>query len=266
MAGKQFVLCFDNEGQAKEEMNIEADGDSYVLQFEGAASGEEVDGGMGGEGKSIVLQFETNGQGDGGKRGDKGGVISLLHEWGGGKQREKQPGEEGSQGESYVLHFHTEAQDGSPSGATFSQGQESRLQFSCTPNQSLLPLDGQEVVFELGGETKIEQEPEESMQMIALIEGEGGLMREGGVDANPASRRVTEGGEPMEGIFQLESGEEIVIIEVSTSTLREGRLERGSGGEISQGSEVKYESVTSEAKEKSVEEETSTDNRGTDIN
>ncbi|XP_068179968.1 zinc finger protein 628 [Antennarius striatus] len=257
MTGKQFVLCFDNEGQAKEEMNMEEDGDSYVLQFESGASGEEVDG----EGKSIVLQFQTNGQGDEGKGGDKGGMISLLREWGGEKQGEKQPGEEGSQGESYVLHFHTEAQDSSSSNAAFSQGQESSLQLSCTPAQSLLPLDGQEVVFELGSGTKIEQEPEEGMQMIALIEGEGGLMGQEGVDSNPVSSRVTEGGEAMEGIFRLENGEEIVIIEVSTSSLRDGRMERGSGREIAQSSEEKCESVTAEAKERSVEEHTSTGDR-----
>ncbi|XP_073342020.1 uncharacterized protein znf628 [Pagrus major] len=260
MTGKQFVLCFDNEGQAKEGMNIEGGGQSYVLQFEGDASGEAVDGEMGGEGKSLVLQFKTNGQGEGEKGGDKGGMMSLLREWGGEKQGERQTGEEGSQGESYVLHFHTEAQDSGPSSATFSQGQETSLQLSCTPTQSLVPLDGQEVVFELGGETKMEQETEEGMQMIALIEGEGGMMGEEGAGCNAASGGVTEDGRAMDSIFQLESGEEIVIIEVSTSSLREGRIERGADGEISQGSEVKYESVTAEAKEKSVKEHNSTDN------
>lgn len=260
MTGKQFVLCFDNEGRAKEGMNIEEGGESYVLQFEGDASGEAVDGGMGREGKSLVLQFKRNGQGEGEKGGDKGGMMSLLREWGGEKQGERQTGEEGSQGESYVLHFHTEAQDGGPSSATFSQGQETSLQLSCTPTQSLVPLDGQEVVFELGGETKMEQETEEGMQMIALIEGEGGMMGEEGAGCNAAGGRVTEGGGAMEGIFQLESGEEIVIIEVSTSSLREGRMERGGDGEISQSSEVKYEGVTAEAKERSVKEHNSTDN------
>lgn len=254
------MLCFDNEGRAKEGMNIEEGGESYVLQFEGDASGEAVDGGMGGEGKSLVLQFNTNGQGEGEKAGDKGGMMSLLREWGGEKQGERQTGEEGSQGESYVLHFHTEAQDSGPSSATFNQGQETSLQLSCTPTQSLVPLDGQEVVFELGGESKMEQESEEGMQMIALIEGEGGMMGEEGAGCNAAGGRVTEGGGAMEGIFQLESGEEIVIIEVSTSSLREGRMERGGDGEISQSSEVKYEGVTAEAKERSVKEHNSTDN------
>ncbi|XP_035528464.1 zinc finger protein 850 [Morone saxatilis] len=260
MTGKQFVLCFDNEGRAKEGMNIEEGGESYVLQFEGDASDEAGDGGMGGEGKSLVLQFKTNGQGEGEKGGDKGGMMSLLREWGGKEQGERQTGEEGSQGESFVLHFHTEAQDGGPSSATFSQGQETNLQLSCTPTQSLVPLDGQEVVFELGGEAKMEQETEEGMQMIALIEGEGGILGEEGAGCNAASGRVTEGGGAMENIFQLESGEEIVIIEVSTSSLREGRMERGGDGEISQSSEVKYESVTAEAKEKSVKEHNSTEN------
>lgn len=240
-------------------MSIEEGGESYVLQFEGDASGEAVDGGMGGEGKSLVLQFKTNGQGEGEKEGDKGGMMSLLREWGGEKQGERQTGEEGSQGESYVLHFHTEAQDSGPSSATFSQGQETSLELSCTPTQSLVPLDGQEVVFELGGETKMEQESEEGMQMIALIEGEGGMMGEDGAGCNAAGGRVTESGGAMEGIFQLESGDEIVIIEVSTSSLREGRMERGGEGEISQSSEVKYEGVTAEAKERSVKEHNSTD-------
>lgn len=260
MAGKQFVLCFDNEGRAKEGMNIEEGGQSYVLQFEGDESGETVDGGIGGEGKSLVLQFKTDGQGEGANAGDKGGMMSLLHEWGGEKQGERQTGEEGSQGESYVLHFHTEAQDSGPSSATFSQGQETSLHLSCTPTQSLVPLDGQEVVFELGGETKIEQETEEGMQMIALIEGQGGMMGEEGAGCNTASGRVDEDGGAMEGIFQLGNGEEIVIIEVSTSSLREGRMERGGDGEISQSSEVKYESVTAEANEKSVKEHSSAAN------
>ncbi|XP_029308164.1 zinc finger protein 850 isoform X2 [Cottoperca gobio] len=255
MSGKQFVLCFDNEGRAKEGMNIEEGGQSYVLQFEGDASGEGADGGMGGEGKSLVLQFKTDGQGEGVKGGDKGGMMSLLREWSGEKQGERQTGDEGSQGESYVLHFHTETQDNGPSSATFSQGQETSLQLSCTPTQSLVPLDGQEVVFELGGETKMEQETEEGMQMIALMEGEGGMMGEEGAGCNAASGRgEEEGGGAMEGIFQLGNGEEIVIIEVSTSSLREGIMERVGDGEISQSSEVKYESVTAEANEKSVKE------------
>lgn len=256
MTRKEFVLCFDNEEQAKDGMNIEEAGESYVLQFEGNASGEAIDGGMGGEGKSLVLQFKTDGPGEEEKRGDKERMMSLLQEWGGEKQDERQSGGDGNQGESYVLHFHTETQDSVPSGATFSQGPDNSLQLSCTPTQGLVPLDGQEVVFELGGETKLEQESEEGMQMIALIDGEGGIIGEEGRGCSTVSSTVTEGGGGMESIFQLESGDEIVIIEVSTSSLREGRMERGGDGdgEISQSSEVKYEGVTEEAKEKSVKE------------
>ncbi|CAN9513695.1 unnamed protein product [Ophioblennius macclurei] len=255
MTGKQFVLCFDDEGQTKEGMNIEQGGESYVLQFEGNASGDTADGGLGGEGKSLVLQFKTDGQGEGEKGGDREGMMSLLHEWGREKQGETQAGGEVSQGESYVLHFHTETQESGPSGSTFSQGQDNSLQLSCTPAQTLVPLDGQEVVFELGGETKMEQEAAEGMQMIALIEGEGGMMEEPGAGCNAASDTVTEGGGSMEGIFQLENGDEIVIIEVSTSSLREERMEREGDGEVPQSSVVKYQSVPAEANEKSVKED-----------
>ncbi|XP_008293991.1 zinc finger protein 628 [Stegastes partitus] len=258
MTGKQFVLCFDNEGQAKEGVRMGEGGESYVLQFEGNPSGEAAGGGMGGDRKSLVLQFKTDGEGEGEKGGDKGGMMSLLHEWGGGKPGERMAGGEGGQGESYVLHFHTETQDGASSAAAFSQGRDSSLQLSCAPTQSLVPLDGQEVVFELGGEAKMEQEAEEGMQMIALIEGEGGMMGEEEAACSAASGGggVTEGGAAaaaMEGIFQLESGDEIVIIEVSTSSLREGRVERGGEAEISQGGEVKYEAA--EAKERKEQED-----------
>lgn len=255
--GKQFVLCFNNDRQAKEGMNIEAGGESYVLQFEGDASAEPVNEGISGERKSLVLQFKTDGQGEGEKGGDKGGMISLLQDWGGEKLGERHAGDESSQGESYVLHFHTEAQDHGSSSATFSQGQGNSLQLSCTETQGLVPLDGQEVVFELGGEVKMEQETEEGMQMIALIEGDGGMMGEEEGHCTAASSRVSEGEGDMESIFQLGSGEEIVIIEVSTSSLREGRVERGGDGEISQSSEEKYENVTAEVNEKSVKEHSS---------
>ncbi|XP_033983872.1 zinc finger protein 91 [Trematomus bernacchii] len=256
MSGKQFVLCFDNKGRPKEGMNMEEGGHSYVLQFDGEASGEAD--GMGEEGKSLVLQFKT--EGEGAKGEDKGGMMSLLREWSEGKQGETQTGEKSGQGESYVLHFHTDAQDDGPSAATFSQGQETSLQLSCTPTQSLVPLDGQQVVFELGGETKMEQESEEGMQMIALIEGEGGMMGEEGTDCHAATGRMEDGRGSMEGLFQLGNGEEIVIIEVSTSSLRDGRMERGVDGEISQRSEVKYESVTAEANEKTANEVDSASN------
>lgn len=250
------MLCFDNEVHAKEGMNIGEGGESYVLQFEGDASGEAVAGGMGGEGKSLVLQFKADTQGEGVKGGDKGGMMSLLQEWGGERLGQRQTGED-SQGESYVLHFHTEAQEGGQSHDAFNQGQDESLQLSCTPTQGFVPLDGQEVVFEVGGETKIEQETEEGMQMIALIEGEGGMMGEEGAGCSGTSG--TEAGAAMEGIFQLEGGDEIVIIEVSTSNLIEGRVERGVDGEISQSSDLKYEGGTEAAEEKSVNEHNSAD-------
>ncbi|XP_061573022.1 zinc finger protein 628 [Cololabis saira] len=258
MLGKQLVLCFDNEEHAKEGVSVEQGGESYVLQFERNASGEMADGGMSGEGKSLVLQFKRDDQGAGEKSGDKEGMMSLLHDWGGEKQSGTQVGGEGGQEESYVLHFHTEAQDSSSSSATFSQGQDNSLQLSCTATQSLVPLDGQEVVFELGEETKLEQEADEGMQMIALIEGEGGMMGGEGTGCNSPSGTVNEDEGAMEGIFQLENGDEIVIIEVSTSNLREDRLEREEE-EIVKSSQVKYESPTADVKEKSVNERNSTE-------
>lgn len=255
VTGEQFVFCFDHEGQTKEGINIGEGGESYVLQFEGDASGEAVDAGLGGEGKSLVLQFKTESQGEGVKGGDKGGMMSLLQEWGGEKLAQRPTGGD-SQGESYVLHFHTEAQGSGPSHDTFSQGQDESLQLSCTPTRGLVPLDGQEVVFEVGGETKIEQESQEGMQMIALIEGEGGVMGDGGAGCSRTGG--TPGGGAMEGIFQLEGGDEIVIIEVSTSNLIEGRVERGADGEMSQSSDVKYDGGAEESKEKSAKEHNST--------
>lgn len=124
-----------------------------------------------------------------------------------------------------------------------------------------MPLDGQEVVFEVGGETKIEQESEEGMQMIALIEGEGGVMGEG---AGCSRTSGAPGGGAMEGIFQLEGGDEIVIIEVSTSNLIEGRVERGADGEMSQSSDVKYDGGAEESKEKSAKEHNSTEAQADD--
>lgn len=256
------MLCFENKGQAKEEMKINPAGESYVLQFEGNISGEAVDGGMGGEEKSLVLPFKTDGQGEKEKGGDKGGMMSLLREWGAEKQDGSQAGGMGNQEESYVLHFHTEAQDSGPSSTSFSQGQNNSLQLSCTPTQNLVPLDGQEVVFELGGEIKMEQESEEGMQMIALIEGEGGMMGEGRAGCNVISDAVSEEEGDMESIFQLENGDEIVIIEVSTSSLRDGRMEGGGEGEMSQNSEVKYDCVTADAAEKSMKESLS---EGTEV-
>ena len=80
------------------------------------------------------------------------------------------------------------------------------------------------------------------------------MMGEEGAGCNTASGTVNEDEGAMEGIFQLENGDEIVIIEVSTSNLREGRLEREEEGEILKSSQVKYEGLTAEAKERSVKE------------
>ncbi|CAG6015181.1 unnamed protein product [Menidia menidia] len=254
--GKQFVLCFDNKEQAKEGSKLEG-GESYVLQFERDASGEAADGEVGGEGKSLLLQFKTDGQGEKEKGGDEGGMMSLLQTWGGEKQGGGQAGGGSGQEESYVLHFHTETQDNGPSSAAYGQGQDDRLQLSCTPSQNLVPLHGQEVVFELGGEIKMEQEAEEGMQMIALIEGQGGMMGEEAAGCSAASDAVPGDEGDMEGIFQLQNGDEIVIIEVSTSTLREGRIEREGDGEVSQSNEVKYDSGTADEKERSAKEDSS---------
>ncbi|KAF6735217.1 Zinc finger protein 628 [Oryzias melastigma] len=249
LMGKQLVLCFDSEEQAKDGVSLEQAGESYVLRFEGNEPGEVFDDVVGGDRQSLVLQFKTDGEGDGEKGGDKGGMMSLLQEWGEEKQTGSQAGGEGTQGESYVLHFHTEAEDSGPPTASFSQEQDNSLQLPCIPNQSLVPLDGQEVVFELGSEAKMEQEGEEGMQMIALIKGEGGMVGESSTGCNSAGGAVTEEERAMESIFQLEHGDEIVIIEVSTSGLREGRVEPEAEGEAAHGGDVKGESVTPESNE-----------------
>lgn len=209
LAGKQFVLCFDNQGREREEIKLGEGGESYVLQFETDERGKEDK--------------------------DKVGVMSLMHDWGDKKQLEQQDeGEDGGQAASYVLHFHTEASGGDPgTTGTFSQA-----------------LDGQEVVFELGDGAKMEQETQEGVQMIALIEGQeeeeeaGGMMAEaaGAPGCSGAGEGVSEDRTGVEGIFQLGSGEEIVIIEVSTSSLRRG----DSGGE------VLHDGAEAEVKEKMV--------------
>lgn len=198
LAGKQFVLCFDNQAREREEIKLGEGGESYVLQFETDERGKEDK--------------------------DKVGVMSLLHDWGEKKQAERQEeGDEGDGGQaaSYVLHFHTEASGGgdTTTAGTFSQ-----------------ELDGREVVFELGDGAKMEQEAQEGVQMIALIEGqeeeeeEGGMMGEaaGTPGCGSAGEGVSEDRAGVEGIYQLGSGDEIVIIEVSTSSLRRG----DSGGEV----------------------------------
>ncbi|KAM4736259.1 uncharacterized protein znf628 isoform 1-T2 [Anableps anableps] len=249
MKEKQFVLCFENAEQQKQGVNMEEGGDPYVLQFEGNPSGEAADEGMDGERKSIVLQFKTGGQDEGEKGGNKEGVMSLLHEWGEGKQGGSQAVGEGSQGESYVLHFHTEAQDSTQSSAAFSQGQDNSVELSCAPTQAFVPISGQEVVFD-----QMEPEAEQGVQMIALIEGEGEMMGGDGAGCNTEGDAMAEDEGGMKSIFQLENGDEIVIIEVSTSQLR-GEEEE----EISPSSHVKREGVTADVKEKSAKEHSSTE-------
>ncbi|XP_061633972.1 zinc finger protein 836 [Phyllopteryx taeniolatus] len=242
---KQFVLCFNNEGHSKEGMNVDEGGESYVLQFEerDASSEEAAGGGLGGQGKSLVLQFEANAQDGENKGRGKGGMMSLLQEWGGEKGGESQSGEECGQGGSFVFHFHTEEQEGDQSQAGFSQAHGNSLPLSCASAQGLVPLHGQGVVFEVGDESKMEQETEEGMQMIALIEREGGVMGEDGAGCSNATGAG--------GIFQLEGGDEIVIIEVSTSNLIEDRVV---DVDMSQSSDAKFEGENEDVKEKSSKE------------
>lgn len=217
----------------------------------------------GGDRKSLMLQINNGSQDKEEKEEDLNRMVSLLHEWDGRKEGGGQEERKGSQSKSYVFHFHSEAQDGAPSTLSFNQGQDNSMELSCTPTQAFIPLDGQEVVFDLGGGAKMEQEAEEGMQMIALIEGEGEMMGEEGARCNPASDVVSEDVEDMESIFQLQNGDEIVIIEVSTSGLREGRMEGGTEGEMSPRSDEKYESTTGDTKENSVKEHNSVN--GTEV-
>ncbi|XP_077383217.1 uncharacterized protein znf628 [Festucalex cinctus] len=246
---KQFVFCFDNEGQAKEGLNVDEGGESYVLQFEERdVSSEEAAGtGPGGEEKSLVLQFEANARGDADKAGDKSGMMSLLREWGGEKAGESQSVEgECGQGRSFVFHFHAEEQENDES-----RERDDGLPMSCASAQGLVPLHGQGVVFEVGNESKMAQEAEEGVQMIALIEREGAMMGEDGRDCSGAAGAG--------GIFQLEGGDGIVIIEVSTSNLTEERMERVVEADFSQSSDGKLEGGREDAEEKSSKENCSGD-------
>ncbi|KAF7226898.1 zinc finger protein 628 [Nothobranchius furzeri] len=207
---------------------------------------------LGGERKALVLQTETDGQENNEKGEDLQRMVSLLHEW----DREKQGGGHGDQGKSYVLRFHAGPQDGASSTSSFSQEQDGSVELSCTPAHAFVPLDGQQVVFNLDDGTKMEQEDEGGMQMIALIERGGEMMGEEGARCSAA---IDEEDGEMESIFQLENGDEIVIIEVSTSSLREGGTERGVEGQMSPGSDEKYESGTADVKENSVKEHGSPD-------
>ncbi|XP_051920920.1 zinc finger protein 845 isoform X2 [Hippocampus zosterae] len=237
---KQFVFCFDNDGQPKEGLNADEGGESYVLQFEerDALPGEAA-AGLDAEQKSLVLQFEANAQGDADKEEGEGKMMSLLQEWGGQKAAESQAGEERrGRGGSFVFHFRAEEQEGDRC-----QERHAGLPLS----SALVPLHGQGVVFEVGDESKTEhQTEEEGMQMIALIEREGAMMGEDGADCGGAAGAG--------GIFQLEGGDEIVIIEVSTSNFMEERMERVVDADISQRSDGKLEGENEDAKAKSPQE------------
>uniref|UniRef100_A0A4W5LV86 C2H2-type domain-containing protein n=1 Tax=Hucho hucho TaxID=62062 RepID=A0A4W5LV86_9TELE len=256
MKGEQYVLCFQKGGK-KEEVKIGGEGGgSYVLQFEGEGSGEGGQGGMGreGDGESYVLRFQTEGEREGEREGgkEKGSLVSLnlLQEWGGVREGERRVGEDGGEGESFVLHFQTEPQseERTTSDRSYPEGPSNSLELSCPPPQALMPLNGQEVVFELGDENKmVGQGSGESVQMIALIQG--GEEGEGG-SYSGAGGAVGEGRGAMEGIFQLEGGEGIVIIEVSASSLREGGMDRGEGGVTVERSEAKGGSGITERLEK----------------
>ncbi|XP_038848754.1 zinc finger protein 628-like [Salvelinus namaycush] len=167
----------------------------------------------------------------------RGEQYVLCFQKEGGKKEEVKIGGEG--GGSYVLQFEGE---GSGEGGQGGMGREGDGE-----SYALMPLNGQEVVFELGDENKmVGQGSGESLQMIALIQGEGGGEGEGG-SYSGAGGAVGEGRGPMDGIFQLEGGEGIVIIEVSTSSLREGGLDRGEGGVTVERSEAKGGSGITEA-------------------
>uniref|UniRef100_A0A8C6WGQ1 C2H2-type domain-containing protein n=1 Tax=Neogobius melanostomus TaxID=47308 RepID=A0A8C6WGQ1_9GOBI len=218
-ASKEFVLCFNKEG-----MDVEEGGESYMLQFEGETSGQSlnVDGIGKQQEKSLLLQFNTDQDIDE-KKGEKARIMSLLQNWGEEKGRKTQSEGEGTQRE-YVLHFHTEDQDTTTQDAHFNQEQGNSLTLTCASDQGLDSLDRQEVVFELEDATKLGHEQEEGMQMIALIEGDAD-------DGDGTRHAVTQHEGAMEGIFQLQGGQEIVIIEVNTSSIG-NRLERGGGTKI----------------------------------
>lgn len=233
---EHFVLCLKKEMENGEQGDGMGGGNdaerSYVLQIEGEHQ-EEGENSEGGE-KSYVLRFQTEGECEGEAGKEKTGMVSLnlLQEW---TEQSEGHGAANAEGnveveKSFVLHFQTEPQseDDIHPNSGFIGGPNEDLSLSCHPGQALVPLEGQDVVFELGDETKMDGStgPGDSVQMIALIEGEGNSSGargsfKGAVGANSGQ---------MEGIFQLEGGEGIVIIEVSTSSLRESGIEAADVG------------------------------------
>ncbi|XP_066538905.1 zinc finger protein 628 [Hoplias malabaricus] len=230
LPGEHIVFCFKKETGEREqgegmEVKVEMEGGveegrSYVLQFEG--EGEQGEGGNreGGE-KSYVLRFQAEGESEGDGAKEKAGVVSLnlLREWGGEREGEgRMEGTVGVEEKSFVLHFQTQPQcEDIQQNSNYTEDRTEELGLSCHSAQALLPLGGQEVVFELANEAKMDDNAGsgQSVQMIALIEGEGSGSK-AGASFTETGAVVGAGAGQMEGIFQLEGGEGIVIIEVSS--------------------------------------------------
>lgn len=239
LAEERFVLCFEKETEEREqgdEMEVKVqmnEGEeverSYVLHFEG----ESVQGEEGNEErgeKSYVLRFQSEEEMVGDEEKEKTGMVSLnlLQDWSGVRESERMEGFEESVGveeKAFVLHFQADApcDEDVPPNTGFPEGPSEDLGLSCHPAQALMPLGGQEVVFELGSETKIDANTGsgERVQMIAVIEGGESSSETGDSFTNPGGVTGSGAGQ-MGSIFQLEGGEGIVIIEVSTSSLAEG--------------------------------------------
>lgn len=260
ISGEHFVLCLKKEmedGEQGDEMEVKVEvkggsdaGRSYVLQIEGEGMQEDGGNSEGGE-KSYVLRFQTEEEQEEDEGKDKGEMVSLnlLQEWAG--QAEGHGNADANGGveveKSFVLHFQTEPQgeDDIQSTSGFIGGPGEDLSLSCHPAQALVPLDGQDVVFELSDETKMHEStgPGDSVQMIALIEGEGDSS---GARASFKGAVGSNSGQ-MEGVFQLEGGEGIVIIEVSTSSLGESGMEAAEvGHSLVEGHEEKQDNDTQE--------------------
>ncbi|XP_051999565.1 uncharacterized protein LOC127655680 isoform X2 [Xyrauchen texanus] len=266
---ERFVLCLEKgmeDGGQGDGMEVKVEmeggsnaGRSYVLQIEDEGQQE---GGGNSEGlkQKYVLRFQTEHEHEGDGEREKSEMVSLnlLREWTGQSEGHRSVETEGSVEEkSFVLHFQTDPQgeeDLQPSSDYIgSLGED--LSLSCHPARALVPLEGQDVVFELGNKTKMDVStgPGDSVQMIALIEGEGNSSRGGGgfkgaVEANSGQ---------MEGIFQLEGGEGIVIIEVSTSSLGDGGIESAEVGHtLVEENEERQTNYTHEAQEEVTLEET----------
>lgn len=236
---ERFVLCFEKETVEREhgdEMEVKVEMNegeeverSYVLHFEGESEHGEDGSEERGE-KSYVLRFQSEEEMEGDGEKEKTGMVSLnlLQDWSGARESERMEGFEESVGveeKAFVLHFQTDApsDEDISQNAGFPEGTSEELGLSCHPAQPLMPLGGQEVVFELGSEAKIDEDTGsgESVQMIAVIEGGGSSSETGGSFTNPGGVTGTGAGQ-MGNIFQLEGGEGIVIIEVSTSSLTVG--------------------------------------------